>query len=301
MKLRTAPTTAELLQSMGVSTPSVSPKEGPDFEAALYAVLEALPNSRAELEQIIEQARELLRVMNARVVATEAELSALVNRQFQRTAEELRQTTEQGLTQISATSEQVARQVDDISGEVDGVASQMIETVGQVRSLEAWLRGRVAELEGVLASRDDDEADKAAFDALSGLVQSRLEEITVEFARLEETIQRKVGELRTHVDWRIQGVRSAPPSPTKIYSDGVLVGERRGLNFVSGANTTVAVEDNGSERITVTIGGSAASLGYVNHGATAGTARPSGFAAVQWVGSVEPTNAIDGDLWIDVS
>lgn len=41
--------------------------------------------------------------------------------------------------------------------------------------------------------------------------------------------------------------------------------------------------------------------GWVNHGSTAGTARPSGFASVEWYGSVEPTNAIAGDTWIDTT
>jgi hypothetical protein len=36
----------------------------------------------------------------------------------------------------------------------------------------------------------------------------------------------------------------------------------------------------------------------VSHGATASTARPEGAAAVYWIGTVEPTNATDGDLWI---
>lgn len=42
---------------------------------------------------------------------------------------------------------------------------------------------------------------------------------------------------------------------------------------------------------------SANALGYVNHGATAGTTRPTGYAAVVWVGTVEPTNAVNGDIW----
>lgn len=42
-------------------------------------------------------------------------------------------------------------------------------------------------------------------------------------------------------------------------------------------------------------------LGYVNHGSTAGTARPTGYDAVMWYGSVTPTNAIDGDIWIDTT
>lgn len=39
----------------------------------------------------------------------------------------------------------------------------------------------------------------------------------------------------------------------------------------------------------------------VEHGAVAGTARPSGATVVLWVGSVEPTNAIAGDQWDNAS
>lgn len=50
-------------------------------------------------------------------------------------------------------------------------------------------------------------------------------------------------------------------------------------------------------------------IGYadiVDHGATAGTARPShlatdGTAPVLWRGTVEPTNAVNGDDWLDYS
>ena len=45
----------------------------------------------------------------------------------------------------------------------------------------------------------------------------------------------------------------------------------------------------------------ASAKGFINHGATAGTTRPSGYVSVEWTGSVEPTNAIDGDTWIDTS
>jgi hypothetical protein len=41
-----------------------------------------------------------------------------------------------------------------------------------------------------------------------------------------------------------------------------------------------------------------AAFQVVNHGSTAGTARPAGAPAVYWIGTVEPTNALDGDLWI---
>lgn len=41
--------------------------------------------------------------------------------------------------------------------------------------------------------------------------------------------------------------------------------------------------------------------GFVNHGSDGNTARPSGYGSIEWIGSVEPVNAIDGDTWIDTS
>ncbi len=38
--------------------------------------------------------------------------------------------------------------------------------------------------------------------------------------------------------------------------------------------------------------------GVVTHGADANVARPTEFAVVQWIGSVEPTNAVDNDLYV---
>jgi hypothetical protein len=45
----------------------------------------------------------------------------------------------------------------------------------------------------------------------------------------------------------------------------------------------------------------ASGKGFVNHGSTAGTARPSGYASVEWYGSVTPSNAITGDTWVDTA
>ena len=42
-------------------------------------------------------------------------------------------------------------------------------------------------------------------------------------------------------------------------------------------------------------------MGAVVHGAVAGTARPAGYGAIHWIGSVAPTNAIDNDVWTDTS
>jgi hypothetical protein len=39
----------------------------------------------------------------------------------------------------------------------------------------------------------------------------------------------------------------------------------------------------------------------VEHGDDANVARPSGFAAIWWKGSVNPLNALNGDFWFDTS
>lgn len=39
----------------------------------------------------------------------------------------------------------------------------------------------------------------------------------------------------------------------------------------------------------------------VSHGATAATTRPTGAAQVIWLGTVEPTNGTDGDLWVSAT
>ena len=38
-------------------------------------------------------------------------------------------------------------------------------------------------------------------------------------------------------------------------------------------------------------------MGVVVHGATASTVRPSIYTVVTWIGSIEPTNAINNDIW----
>ncbi len=45
-----------------------------------------------------------------------------------------------------------------------------------------------------------------------------------------------------------------------------------------------------------------ATVGVVTHGTTAGTARPTGWASIMWIGSVAPTNANNNtDTWLDTS
>jgi hypothetical protein len=42
-------------------------------------------------------------------------------------------------------------------------------------------------------------------------------------------------------------------------------------------------------------------LAVITHGTVAGTARPSGYKSVMWIGSEEPTNSTNNDVWIDTT
>ena len=42
-------------------------------------------------------------------------------------------------------------------------------------------------------------------------------------------------------------------------------------------------------------------MGAVIHGTNASAARPAGYVVVSWVGTVEPLNAINGDIWYNIS
>ena len=44
---------------------------------------------------------------------------------------------------------------------------------------------------------------------------------------------------------------------------------------------------------------SAATKGYIEHGSDPNVARPDVYGSVEWHGSVEPLNAIDGDTWVE--
>jgi hypothetical protein len=41
--------------------------------------------------------------------------------------------------------------------------------------------------------------------------------------------------------------------------------------------------------------------GAVNHGGNASTARPTGYASIEWFGTVQPNNMIAGDTWWDTT
>lgn len=70
------------------------------------------------------------------------------------------------------------------------------------------------------------------------------------------------------------------------------------------AKTVLAITQADVANLTTDLDNKAAAanaMGTVNHGATGSTARPTGYSAITWVGSATPTNAVDGDVWIDTT
>lgn len=83
---------------------------------------------------------------------------------------------------------------------------------------------------------------------------------------------------------------------------GGVSGSTTSINIGSTFGTTVRFNnlDSGILNLTSGVLGLATNAkGYINHGSTADTARPVGFASVEWRGSVEPTNMTDDDTWIE--
>lgn len=74
---------------------------------------------------------------------------------------------------------------------------------------------------------------------------------------------------------------------------------RAGLSFDAGKTEVVFAED--LNEIMQLLGIDTSAQGCIVHGVTASTVRPAIFDVVIWVGTVEPTNALDNDIWLDGS
>jgi len=68
-------------------------------------------------------------------------------------------------------------------------------------------------------------------------------------------------------------------------------------SFTAGAGT-VSASDSILQALQKVVGNAQSAVTAVTHGSNASTARPSGVTAVYWIGTVEPVNAVNGDLWI---
>jgi hypothetical protein len=93
-------------------------------------------------------------------------------------------------------------------------------------------------------------------------------------------------------------------TPAQAKTDLALTKSDVGLSSVDNTADT-AKPVSTAQQTALDLKGDKANLVYViDHGSTAGTARPAGassYAYVRWRGTVEPTNWVAGDEWVDTS
>ncbi len=109
-----------------------------------------------------------------------------------------------------------------------------------------------------------------------------------------------------NIDW--VNVRSSNLSTRRIFEpeDGDVGPGELGILFDSTtSNTKMKIKAKDSAGTVyendLPLAGDGTLVGIAPHGATAGYTRPTGFTVVVWVGTVEPTNAVNGDIWVDTT
>jgi hypothetical protein len=70
-----------------------------------------------------------------------------------------------------------------------------------------------------------------------------------------------------------------------------------GVDVGTGATQAAAGDHEHSGTYVAVTDLTASGKGFIEHGSTAATARPTGYASVEWFGTIEPDNWIDGDTW----
>jgi len=94
-----------------------------------------------------------------------------------------------------------------------------------------------------------------------------------------------------------------------VFLNGVLQvpGEAVTWNTSTGAITFVDAPVTGDQIfVAYQLGGNGGiapvnSKGHIVHGSNANLARPTGYASVEWIGTVAPVNAVANDTWVDIS
>jgi len=81
-------------------------------------------------------------------------------------------------------------------------------------------------------------------------------------------------------------------------SSGTNTGDQDLSGLVVKANNLSDLANTATARSNLGAAAAADAVTAVTHGSNASTARPSGVTAVYWIGTVEPVNAVNGDLWI---
>lgn len=99
---------------------------------------------------------------------------------------------------------------------------------------------------------------------------------------------------------------SNPPSEADVNAaiaaaiDALIAGAPGALDTLNELAAALGDDANFAATVTNSLSGKvsvAAGLVVVEHGADGTVARPAGAAAVYWIGSVEPANGVDHDLW----
>jgi virginiamycin B lyase len=93
-------------------------------------------------------------------------------------------------------------------------------------------------------------------------------------------------------------------SAVSVTASGVTVDPCFDIEFIGASGIDVSAEENDPNEIDITIAGPAAllaseAMGVIVHGSAAGTARPNNFKQYTWIGSVEPENMAEFDIWIE--
>ena len=81
-------------------------------------------------------------------------------------------------------------------------------------------------------------------------------------------------------------------------SSGTNTGDQDLSGLAVKANNLSDLANTATARSNLGAAAAADAVTAVSHGSNASTARPSGVTAVYWIGTVEPVNAVNGDLWI---
>jgi hypothetical protein len=81
-------------------------------------------------------------------------------------------------------------------------------------------------------------------------------------------------------------------------SSGTNTGDQDLSGLAARANNLSDLANTTTARANLGAAAAADAVTAVTHGSNASTARPSGVTAVYWIGTVEPVNAVNGDLWI---